>query len=959
MGKISTMLALDGEAQFRRQLNLINQNLKTLDKELQATSSQFAVGSGKMKQQADIAANYGKQLEFLRAKEDMLSKAVSGADRQLDENRKKLSQSQNTYAQVKNSVQTVNNAIQTAKQVYGENSAEVRNLQARLKELEKEEKQAAKAVADNEKSVDRVAKAYHKYKQDLADTVNSINKVEAAQRKQGQTADEVGNKTAASGKKIETSLGPAKKAVEGIGKAFENVGKAGIKTFEASVKAVTAELSAGVKGLEAYTGAVVSAGAAVVSFASSQGMSFEASMSKVLAYSGAAAEEMVKLTEAAKTTGATTSKTATEAADALGYLALNGYTTQEMLTSLRPVVKASEAGQMDLAMAANLTAATLKSYGKDVSETEELLNIMTATQNNSATSLQDLFMAYSESAGTFRTLNVDMKESATILGILADQNVKGSEAGAALNSILINLAGANKRAKTAMTDLGVSAWNEDGSFKGLTETIRELGNALSGATQEQEMLIESAIGGKTRFQELKKLISGVNDLDEYNKIYNPVSTALEDRVLYTTAETMMDNLRGKITLLTSALSGLGTSIYETFSEEGADGVEKLTHWVNILDEGIKKGTTASVVDSIRAVGARMSAELTAIMQKTGKELPSKLKIFNTSVTEGMKLLLQAVDEGKEEILPELIQGATDLMLELVQYLPDFTEDIASGAETLFTGILDGMQKTADKLVDSGALDSIVDTVCDFFENNGEELFEAGISIISKIGEGVVNNIDNISETATTILTKLGTYISENLPELLETGKEIITSLAGKLMEEETLNSLVDSAVEIVTTLATFVADNLGPLLDGMDNMVDKICERIGSEENLAKIKESGSKLLKALWKEITYFSPLNTERYAEQMLEYDKYVYEHGYTDTPPDPSRYAAWGIDVPDASATVSYGNRPQPSIRERNIAEGSGINVNVTGNTINGYNDIYKMAEDMASAIKQAQSGGGRGK
>ena len=99
-------------------------------------------------------------------------------------------------------------------------------------------------------------------------------------------------------------------------------------------------------------------------------------MSRVQAYSNASAEDMQRLSAAAKDMGATTSKTAAEAADALGYLALNGYDTEQMLATLKPIVKASEAGGMDLATAANLTANALTAYGKNAEDAEEFLNIL-------------------------------------------------------------------------------------------------------------------------------------------------------------------------------------------------------------------------------------------------------------------------------------------------------------------------------------------------------------------------------------------------------------------------------------------------------------------------------------------------------------------------------------------------------------------------------------------------------
>lgn len=950
MGKISTMLALDGEANFRRQLNLINANLKTLEKELNATATQFTVGSGKMQQQTNIAANYSKQLEFLAAKEDLLKKAVADADRQINENRNKLAQSQNTYNQLTASVNTVKNAIETAKKVYGENSAEVRNLNVRLKELETQQKTAKASVNAVEKAVTSTANAYHRYRQQLADTRTAINKVNAEQIKNSEVLETTRRKFDLLRTVLNTT-GNVLKTIpadfDKITNAAKKAGDVGIKGFETSLKTVNAELSAGVKGVETYVGALASAGTAVVGFATSQGMSFEEAMSKVKAYRNATDEEMARLTSAAKQTGATTTKTATEAAEALGYLALNGYSTEEMLMSLNPVVKASEAGKMDLAMAANYTASTLKSYGKEISETDKLLNIMTATQNNSATSLEELFMAYSESAGSFRTLNVGMEESATILGILADQGVRGSEAGAALNSILINLAGGNKKAKTALNDtLGVDAW-ENGEFIGLTNLIQKIGDALESATQEQEFLIEAAIGGKTRFQELQKLISGVNNEAEYMKVNNPITTAFEDKVLYSTAETMMDNLKGRVTLLTSATSALGQSIYETFAEDATSGVEEFTHWVNILDEGVKKGTTGGMYDAISAVSSGASTQLSKGLERAAKDLPGNLKIFNKFIVEGARLSLQALSESKDTLLPELITGATDLVLELADFMPELTEDIADGAETLFFGIIDGFERTTDKLVENGTLDKLITEVCDFFSEDSVDLFEAGLSIVGAIGQGIEDHAEEIGESAKTVLTRLVTDFADKAPEILEDAGSVVGTIVGVLTEEENLIKLTDAAVDIISSLATFIDENIDEIIEECDRIADTISERLRSEENKQKMLEAGKDLGLSLLKGVGSFLIWTKKELYRPIVD----MYDGTYqADVLSDIDKIMRSDSNVKSAEKTSGYDSSfvgPLP------------VNMNFYDTKVTGYNDVQSMADVLAQAIADSRAGGGRGK
>lgn len=948
MGKINTMLSLDGESEFRRQLNLINNNLKTLEKELTATSSQMAVGSDKMKQQANIASNYSKQLEFLKAKYDVLTKAVSSTEKELDSSKAKLNQSQQAYQKATSAIETQKRVIENTSKVYGVNSNQVKQLEAELKNLEAEQKKAAQEVSKAEKQVEKVAKAYHKYKQDLADTSTSINKVEEAQRKQNSTSEKSKRTVEDNQKALEQyiqDLEIATGKITKFGDALSKAGTAGANTLKLGIKAVTGEIDLGVKALETYASTFVASSAAVAGFATSNGMSFEASMSKVKAYSGASEEEMKLLSAAAKEMGATTTKTATDAADALGYLALNGMKTEDMLTVLPSIVKASEAGTMDLATVANLTARSLNAYGKDASDASDFLNILIATQNNSSNSLYDLLTAYSDMAGTFRSLDIGMEESAAILGAFANQGTSGAEAATALSSVLLRLVGSNKKASAALDEIGVHAWDDTEQFKGLTTVLKDLGTALEDATPEKETLIEAQIGGVMRIQELKKLINGVMDEEKFNNVLDPINNAVADQTMFKTAETMMDNLQGKVELFKSAVSALGTTIYETFGSDAATGVEFLSGLVNILEQGVKGGTTASMIDSIKAVSSRLSTQISKVSEQTAEMLPGKLRIYNTVIEQIFKLLLQSFHENKDTVLPALIQGTTDLILEITKYLPQLTEDVADSAGILFNGIIDGMNTIADKLVDDGILDSMIDSVCDFFENNGAELMEGGLTIVTKLGEGVFNNLDELAGTGADIINKLLDDITENFPSVLEKSEEIVKKIAGKLKEEKTLEHLVDAAVQIVASLALFIDENLDAIIEESNSICDRIVAQLNTEENQEKMLLAGKALgwavLKGIGKMFDAIPDLlyNTERMDAYMARADNYLETGSWATTP----------------SVDAEVSSRPSSSIREKNVTDG--ININVSGNTINGYNDIQSMVEDMADAIYNAKMGGGR--
>lgn len=341
----------------------------------------------------------------------------------------------------------------------------------------------------------------------------------------------------------------------------------------------------------AATAALTAAGGYVVNV----GRNFEASMSKVQALSGATGEDFERLSSAAKEMGTSTSKTASQAADALGYMALAGWKTEQMLSGLEPILRASEAGGMDLARCSDLVTDSMSAMGIAVDDLGHYLDVVAKAQSSSNTSMEQLLEAYVNVGGSLRNLNVDIEESATLLGTLANRGKKGAEAGTALSSIIVNLIGANKSAKTAMDELGISAWDSNGNFIGLTETLELLGDTLKNLDNDEiENNFVAKIGGKTQLDTLQALLSGVNEeYDDLFKTLNDCAGASEEA-----AKTMQQNLTGSMTMFGSALEGVGIEIYESFKEPLTQAVNEGTDMLSGLVSRVSDGDLSGTVEKI-------------------------------------------------------------------------------------------------------------------------------------------------------------------------------------------------------------------------------------------------------------------------------------------------------------------------------------------------------------------------
>ena len=305
--------------------------------------------------------------------------------------------------------------------------------------------------------------------------------------------------------------GPLKNVIGSMEKLNKSTtaSKKAFANFEGGMKQVG-------KGCAIAGAAITGAIGGVFAASSKVGMEFEASMSKVQAVMGASTTELEALEKAARDAGAKTTKSASEAANALEYMGLAGWTVKESQEALMPVLRLSEAGAMDLGLTSDLVTDSMSALGLKMSEVgqsglENYLDMVAKTSNSSNTSIQQLMEGLVIIGGTAKNLNVPMEELNAIMGVMANRGLKGTESATALNSVLINMTTGAGQAGKAMEALDLSAFNADGSFKGLGNVFAELRGKLEGMTDEQKNYYLAMIGGKTQVDALQKILDGVGD----------------------------------------------------------------------------------------------------------------------------------------------------------------------------------------------------------------------------------------------------------------------------------------------------------------------------------------------------------------------------------------------------------------------------------------------------------------
>lgn len=324
---------------------------------------------------------------------------------------------------------------------------------------------------------------------------------------------------------------------------------------------------------------------------------FDQAMANTAAICNATADDYARLQQAALDMGKTTTKTATESAEALGYMSLAGWDVNESIAGLEPILRLSEATGMDLATCSDLVTDSLSALNLQVDDLGEYLDVAAMANNKSNQTAQMLMEAYIAVGGTMKNLHVPIQESATALGVLANRGIKGSEAGTALNAVINNLTTGTGKAGKMMDKLGISAFDSNGKFIGLAETIRVVDEATKDMTEEQRNAALAALGGKEHIDALNDLISGLNTTtadgrSEWEALTDDLYNA--DGALSTMAATVTDTLQGAISIFGSAMDDMKIRLAQTFAPAAKDAINAVSAVIPSITDRIAAAGNAFV-----------------------------------------------------------------------------------------------------------------------------------------------------------------------------------------------------------------------------------------------------------------------------------------------------------------------------------------------------------------------------
>lgn len=561
------------------------------------------------------------------------------------------------------------------------------------------------------------------------------------------------------------------------------------KGFQSGIDGIGSIAEKGLKATGAILAGTATAIGAIGAASVKVGSDFEASMSKVAAISGATGDDLKALTDKAKEMGATTKFSASESADALQYMAMAGWKTEDMLNGLEGIMNLAAASGEDLATTSDIVTDALTAFGLSAEDSTHFADVLAQASSNANTNVGMMGETFKYVAPVAGALGYTAEDTALAIGLMANSGIKASQAGTSLRSIMSRMAKPTKEVQGAMDKLGVSLTDSNGNMKSLNEVMGDLRNGFAGLSEAEAAEMAAALGGQEAMSGLLAIVNASDD--DFDKLSDAIYSC--DGAAKRMADTMNDNLQGQITILKSGLEGLGISLYENMEAPLKEVVKEAQNMVQQLQDAFNNGGLDEVVSTVGDIFAQ-------IVEKAASAAPDLIDVASD--------MIQSFLTGINNNLPEIASAGVDIVTSLGSALIENTGLLWSTGVALLAEVLSGLA------------------------DNMPQLVESAKDALSQFGSALVEYAPSIGESAAKIVSYLASAVIENLPQIIEVGKQIVQGFIAGIEQEfpglgAFLSGLFDGFASTLAPIAQTVVDALSNIFSALDGADPETMEALG------------------------------------------------------------------------------------------------------------------------------------
>lgn len=585
---------------------------------------------------------------------------------------------------------------------------------------------------------------------------------------------------------------------------------------------------------------------------------FESSMSQVAATMGftvaelndkssEASKTMEQLSEFAQEMGKTTAFSASEAADALNYMALAGYDAETSMEMLPTVLNLAAAGGIELASASDMVTDAQSALGLTLDETATMVDQMAAAASNGNTSVAQLGEAMLQIGATAANMTGGTQELSTALTVLADNGIKGAEGGTKLRNIILSLQDAAKDGAVDFGNFSVSVYDSEGNLRGVTDIMQDLQSNLEGMNQESKDAIISGVFNK------QDLAAANAMLQTSSERYEELAKSIGDSAgaAQQMADVQLDNFQGQLTLLKSALEGVGIdigTIIMPYLQKFVEKIQSVVDWFSNLDAKsqnliVKAGLIVAAIGPILSIAGSIVGTIGKISSSIGtivKIIPTVISAVSTIGTVITGTLIPAIAGVVTAILPFLpliaaVAAAiaavilvithwaeiTDFIKEKWAILTEFLATATEQIQTFFVehfGIIGQLFATKIEIIRT-EITTAVNVIRILLQTTGQIIRALIDGDWSKIGQIIKTAWENIKKAINDgiinvirALTNMGTKARETFNELINNAKEWGSHFVQNFCDGITakMQALIDKVRSMAETVRSYLHFSTGP-----------------------------------------------------------------------------------------------------------------------------------------------------
>lgn len=525
--------------------------------------------------------------------------------------------------------------------------------------------------------------------------------------------------------------------------------------------------------------AMGAATAAVTAFTVSSiktGMEFDSAMSQVAAVSGATGEDFDLLREKAMEMGASTKFSASEAAEAMNYMAMAGWKTEDMLGGIEGIMNLAAASGESLASTSDIVTDALTAFGLSAEDSGHFADVLAVASSNANTNVSMMGATFKYVAPLAGALGYSVDDAAVAIGLMANAGIKAEQAGTSLRAILTRLSTNAGQTSTSLgaldvltRELGVEFYNVDGSTRDLMDVLLDSRDAWSGLTEEEQVNYATTIAGQEAMSGWLAIMNAAPaDLEKLSSSITDANGAALNM-----ANIMQDNLAGDLTIFNSTLEGVQTTLFDKLSPALREGTQFMTDLAKSAQEFIEEGGIEKIIQlftdltpvisgvTAAVVAYKAAMAISSIVDAATKTVKA-YQAANEGATVAQALLNTTILKNPFALIVSLIASVVTALVTLYMTNEDFRNKVNAAWQSVkdtISGVVNAVVTFFTETVPTAGREML-----DFFKSIPDMALQWGKDLIDNFVNGIKSKVEDVKNAVSNVASTVKDFLGFSEPE---------------------------------------------------------------------------------------------------------------------------------------------------------------------------------------------------